>query len=985
MSIINYAIEIATSSTATDTNYGLVSGTFRFITGRPGYAGVPTYPTGEAGIPTATLQAHWYEGWISDNGLESPNRSIDIDISGTYGTMSGFKFKLIDAKASPRMWNFLATNSVYLTNRNITIYTVIDDVFYYAWSGVIVNDPYNEITHVFECKDRFRKIHKPIPPTLVTQTNFEEAKDQAKEIPVVIGDVSYSRLIPETADVEFKTLIKYWGNDGNAAPAYAIGVETTEVGFIGSAYIDLWTFPNSLAPGHADVIFTANELGDGCHYLKVAKATDEDGGDVSGVDKEFMIRIKGNKATAVDSKLDKFGGMFNLTRIFLAESVRTDIHNLSGYNFFNGRGTSNYQNNIGIDQSVWYFNIVKMAIKYYISESSVESIRANTGTGFPSLYLYNNDTETYEDHSYLVGGYDLDPVDGSKPYLILNRDSMTIDGSAKVLAYYKPDRVLAGKNDNTSADLTTIMTDRDRTTYQQYSMTANPYNTFNGDRLNIDIDVPTDILNVACDRMWLCTDIDTFCPLGGFIFYQINPHPNHFGIFTQEGVDEDSIKTFPLTASLGTVNLAMLVPQEYYNMGGNSTGFVSVFQNYEFVTDEDEYQRIAQSVEMDQTILDSIKDGTYVPRLRLRITTGGAGTLKIRQIAFVVERSINLTSEPLYIRVSGEPVTDQGTGTHSSNVYSAFRLLLENYDEIPFADIDYGNLATTRNTWHCGRALDKRKSSFDYIKELCEQSFVALFPTRSGKRKLTAWRENTTSVATHTQATILRGSLGEYSLTPIEKLYNAFHIKFATDPGSGDYVRSYYIDGIDVAAFPGVGTDWSPYVGGLNAGSYAEAKTLWDVCHESYVRAQVIAHELPSNLSNLDWYTDVTLFNPDATEFVGTDSSAWKYLVNLVEWTTRQKQTVEYSLPLNDTTIVLDLLDRVTFSDTIYTVGTTRDGWITKIGLDLKKHTMEIELTLDPWDQIFVGDDTIIETGNADTIVERSIDYDDDQIIETGV
>lgn len=977
MAKINYAIEITTNATAvTSADYGITAGVFRWITGRPSYDGTPTYPTGEAGIATATLQAHWYEGWIAEDGLQSPNRSIDISTSGTYGSMSGFKFRLIDSKASTRLWKFMRDNNIYLVNRIITVYAILDDVFYYAWSGVIVNDPHNEINHIFECKDSFRKIHKPIPPTLVTKTNFEEAEDQAKEIPVVVGDVSYSELTPETTEVVWKSLIKWNNIDGKAAPASAIGVEQTEVGFINYPYIDLWTYPNNTAPEHPNVIFTANELGDGTHYLRIAKATDDEGSDIEGIDKEYMIRIKGNKATVANDTTDGFKGQFNKTRIYLTESIYPTVQSMAGYNFANNMTTS-YQNNIGIPENIWYFNIIKMSVKYYISESAVNEIKTNAGTGFPSIYLYNNDTETYEDYSYLVSGYDLSPADG-KPYILLNRDSMTIEGNTKVLSYYKPDKVEAYKNANAPADITTKMTDRDRTTYETYSMTANPYNLFSGDRLNLDITLPQELLNVTCDRLWLCPDISKSG--SGFIFYQINPYPVHFGIFVKEAVSEDSTKRYPLIADLGTTHLAMFVPQEYYDMGGNSTGYVSVFQDYQ-IGESDGYERVVQSVELDSTIIDAIKDGTYVPRIRLRLTQGGTGSQTLRQIVFVAERTINLTSEPLYIRVNGETVD----GGVTNNVYAAFRLMLENYDGIAFADIDYGNLSTYRSTWHCGRALDKRKSSFDYLKELCEQSFVCLFPTRSGQRKLTAWRDDTTSVATHTQASIIRGSLGDYEQSAIEKLYNAFHIRYAYDPGKSKFVRSYYVDGIDADSFPVAGSDWSSYVGGINADSYEDAKALWDVCHASYVRAQVIAHELPAGLTDLEWYTDVEIFDPDETRFRGTDSSAWKYLTNLVEWSTRQKESISYEIPITTTNIALDLLNRVTFSDTVYTNATNRTGWITKIGLDLKNHKMEIELTLDPWDQTLVEDNLVIERGegvNTDTITERDQSLGDDTITE---
>ena len=126
MSTIHYAVEITTDTTGTDVTYGLVAGVFRFITDRPGYAGTPTYPTWE---DTTNNTNVWYEGWLLKDGLSSPSRRVDISQTGDYGTNSGFNFTI---RNDTKFWEFIQTNDIWLTNRSVKFYVIIDNVFYQA-------------------------------------------------------------------------------------------------------------------------------------------------------------------------------------------------------------------------------------------------------------------------------------------------------------------------------------------------------------------------------------------------------------------------------------------------------------------------------------------------------------------------------------------------------------------------------------------------------------------------------------------------------------------------------------------------------------------------------------------------------------------------------------------------------------------------------------------------------------------------------------
>jgi len=216
MSTINYAIEVDTGAAVYNDDYAMgETGIFRFISGRPGYDGTPTYPTGETGISTDTLQAKWYEGWITADGMSSPSRRVDPSKTGEYGTLSGFNFTIVNSKGTDQFWKFLQDNDVYLTNREVTFYVVIDNVFYHGWNGVITNNPMDEENYMFQCGDKFRTIHKQIPPTVINPTNFPDATEagQGEPTPISIGNVSYSLLTQVNPEIEWQTLYTLDGVD----------------------------------------------------------------------------------------------------------------------------------------------------------------------------------------------------------------------------------------------------------------------------------------------------------------------------------------------------------------------------------------------------------------------------------------------------------------------------------------------------------------------------------------------------------------------------------------------------------------------------------------------------------------------------------------------------------------------------------------------------------------------------------------------------
>jgi hypothetical protein len=133
----------------------------------------------------------------------------------------------------------------------------------------------------------------------------------------------------------------------------------------------------------------------------------------------------------------------------------------------------------------------------------------------------------------------------------------------------------------------------------------------------------------------------------------------------------------------------------------------------------------------------------------------------------------------------------------------------------------------------------------------------------------------------------------------------------------------------------------------------------------------------PDSVSQLNWYADSSVVTATSSPGVSVDDSAYKFLNELCEWCTRQKETVTYKLPMSSTNLALELLDYIKFSDAIYTLNTQRPGWVTYIEVDTKNDQIILETTLNPVELAF--DRVIIERGkflNEITVTE-AVNQDD--------
>jgi len=319
----------------------------------------------------------------------------------------------------------------------------------------------------------------------------------------------------------------------------------------------------------------------------------------------------------------------------------------------------------------------------------------------------------------------------------------------------------------------------------------------------------------------------------------------------------------------------------------------------------------------------------------------------------------------------------QWNNGQTDTVYNTFRHIVDSYSTV--TDVNYHNLTEQRQSWNVGRQITTRKNSFDYIRELCKQTFIAGWVDGAGTLNFSAFRDGLAeddTLVLHDSSIIIDGSIKNFKRTPISKVYNQINVQYDWNPITQKFNFNYAINKVDEPSFPLSTDSWEDYVQGIE--NYATAKGIWDRAHESYLETR-IANLTPSDRSDLKWANDLGNFN-DSTNYDKTDEYAYKYFIMTTDWNTRQKNQVTYKLPLNDDTKVLNLMQRVRFNDPLYTGITNFTGWITTLELDALKDIITITLTMELNKSRWVGGDCseIVERStNIDVIIEDTINTDE--------
>ena len=1000
MSVVNYAVEIYTSTSLTWWEYGIVDGVFRFITGRPGLDG-----TAHAGIhgpneidingvdvSNQWMPVRWFENFLlKEFCTTSPSRSIDITSCGSYSTDTQFSFQI---KNDDKFWKFISDNTVNLTGCRVVLYVSIDGIFYQVSRGRITNNPYTETDYTFDVDDDATLIHKTIPPKSVTIEKYPAVLDALGNttspvetenvvVPVVFGNVPYTKIVKTQGTNNFIPLNVINGKTSPLAAASNYHVIDPAKG----------TFRLELIT--SGYFFEADEL----KGLYVSVATG------SGANTDLMYKITSSLQSL---NPDPSHSGYSMTEIYMETPLLNSDGETLTAAWTSGSAYSvkvtGQRTPVTTYSTTWWFKISSFEIKTEVSNYSTTLFLIN---GKVPVWGWDSDTKKYIN----LGG-SVSTTDGSSIKLISNSASTsgevvrfeTIDipmvefglqdikdpntGPINIIESYGDPSDIVLMTDSSRLTSKTMHTNasgfggtRVGSIYAKYTPTSLPtaydayYFCVDFDLLNRD---PAKEWRINWVQ-WITTDIYGLCETRS---QPVEPfYPNLFGLPDQPNGNKANCCPNEALAELGTDTTCIFGVQA-------STNTLKAWKHYfKIVTSPHDP---LTSPQVGSIMLRMGFDNGFTPSSHVT-------QLKIKEITVVGERSISTVSEDVYTRTYGE-----NTGANFSNsVYYTFKHILEDYDGIPSSLIDYGNLYDYRYDWNVGRTLTEQRNSVDYLNELASQSFVGMFTTRTGKRGLRAFTnfdEPTVSTGTgkspyHNMSLIIRDSIDNFQKTDISQLYNSFNIKYQQDPGTNEFLKSLNVSklgrtsGGALEVFPGV-TDvdangnllWPQYFSGLD--QYAESKILWDKCQYSYTVNSALK-QAQNDTSELLWYVDAKDFDYGTPGWgSGLLSSAYFFLKLLIQWSTLQKYSVSYSIPLTPNTIDTELLDVIEFTDTFYTNSLAHHGWITSVEVD--PASSQINLTALLWPADILGDDLIIEGDHqANTIVEG--DHQADTIVETGV
>lgn len=532
------------------------------------------------------------------------------------------------------------------------------------------------------------------------------------------------------------------------------------------------------------------------------------------------------------------------------------------------------------------------------------------------------------------------------------------------------------------------------------------------------------------------------------------------------------------------------LPNFYYALGGDAAGEASRFNTfgktvrgvpfaYESLFLLPESMLAAQSKIFNYAVL----------ALQLRTAPNppsGFRSMRIKQVGFVGQFSVDIARENIYVRTIGEFVPNGDAPV--TNLYEAFCYFAMN-DGIYASQSEvrtnlndltgvYGNL------FPVGRNLTTQRSSKEWITDMTRQGWFCAFPDRTGKLNAINWLLKVGTAPEYADSASTNG-INSISLerSDYKRIYNSFPFRYHWDPGRGNYARAIEILRTDEATFPlpyvstnaagdavkvntgaiitliggiyyadvtsvatglavgdvcsfssypvsfyfraiisktqisglnnryrfeigptldagnvagvtasGVFTKqgsatplWALYVTGLPStiGGYVTAKNdLWTPCHEAYLKTLAI-QVAPSDLTDLSWFIDKALFyeNPAAQPL--PTLAALNTAKLHAQWTTKQKDILTYTIPLDPTSATRELLAYGSTRDYVYTRDQARLGWVVGIEDVIESEELRVRVMLSPDGLVVPFAGEIDEVGDAEDEIDETGAADDD-IDETG-
>jgi hypothetical protein len=159
-----------------------------------------------------------------------------------------------------------------------------------------------------------------------------------------------------------------------------------------------------------------------------------------------------------------------------------------------------------------------------------------------------------------------------------------------------------------------------------------------------------------------------------------------------------------------------------------------------------------------------------------------------------------------------------------------------------------------RDTWVTGKYIDTPTPRHNLLTKMMKQGFVAGTINRFGNYSFKSFLEdNSGPTHLHDDDIIITDSIGAFTMTPIEKVYNEFNIKWNYSPVLKEYKNELVIKDVKEDFFPPEAGDWTSFVSGIP--NYSNAKDYWNLCHIAYLTNKTI-NKAPSDRTELEWAVD---------------------------------------------------------------------------------------------------------------------------------
>jgi hypothetical protein len=1044
---LRYAFEILCPEYTTDVpEIGLAGGAIRFITGRDNIDLLYEDDTSATGFK---------EGFLNNNPMTSLSTKVDLSAGGNFNTINSCTAAIDNT--TNYVGNMLS-NKIYLVNRKVNIYVVIDNKLYNRFGGVISEWKYNTTEFTFTCKDANEDNFKALPENDNQQTII--GKDDYSPLKLLESNTDYF-------DTFFPYEYKEITQDGSRLPQLTLIVARTS---------------DDEAP------FGADDLAG--KYIRVRVLGEPLDFEAQVTDTEY-VKIKSNSAMELlDEDPDWYSDYIRdgqnikpqiygvkvilertADRLLQSDMVsggdnlwrQSNLNNELAITYKTGVGQIDFGNYVPVKYFCYasFFNpevplravidVYSSTTKYYVAQGELNDYDVNED-GSAALYVYDDTSKTYSNIT-LAGSLEYEAAE-DRTILVIDSPSGT-EVSGFTAIYADPDKSYAtsltpseyfdfpnlyGKF-FTEFNFENVIT----TGYQaMFDKNINPVSGFYNANLGNDpvlvapdyffksdighkfhLEMPDDFNWDDYENIYLSMVYTASETSGGrytvsegdayltFRTYEDLPNPTRFvtkSITDDPATDEYTGDVYndggnqTLYSSKETGEAPVPVPSNIFNIpwildgaltrthdlsvssymwlspifdvnnreAGSYRPSIQAYPNINKIDDEDKYTAIEFDYSTEFKFQNNPMRGTgfnimLEPSEELRKVYDSNGNV-IYEIDFDIsslyltgERTVNI--EDLYIKTSGVNLSESEE-LPVSNVYLAYKYMLETVNN--FTDVDYGNVATKRNDWEVSRTITTKESTKNLIKNLAEQSFVALWTNRFGNITLDAftgikdeYTSTTRNTWTHDNTVIKQGSIA--SVVPINqsKIYNNIELEYDYSYAEDSFQDTYYVTNVSADEFPETG-DYSDY---SNVSDRTTASYLWGLAREVYLRYN-IEKSAPNNISQCFWFN-----KPKTTSENIIEGSLFYFLNGLIQWAGQQKNTIKYKVDISPDTITIDLLDRVTFTDYLITDNVPVNAWVIGVGVNNGANAMDIEIIVEPDELIKAKLYSIIDEMPETTVV----------------